>query len=128
MALFSINTKNNPNIIPTFLRMLECFLNCCIIVYMNGKNKTAKQMERHFKGMANHHRIDILLLIAKQEGIIVEEIAESLRCNFKTISEHTRRLAQAGLVNKKYKGRAVAHSLSPYGEIFYKFISTFLHS
>jgi len=95
---------------------------------MNKKSKTAKQMERHFKGVANHRRIDILLLIAEQEGITVEGIAESLQCNFKTISEHTRRLVQAGLVNKKYNGRTVAHSLSPYGNTFCKFILTFLHS
>ena len=27
--------------------------------------KTAKQLERHFKGMANHKRIEILLLVAE---------------------------------------------------------------
>ena len=90
--------------------------------------KTAKQMERHFKGIANHHRIDILLLIDKVDGITVEDLAEGLKANFKTISEHTRRLVQAGLVNKHYRGRLVEHSLSPYGKQFIKFISTFQHS
>ena len=90
--------------------------------------KTAKQMERHIKGVANHRRIDILLLIERREGITVEEIAEELKCNFKTISEHIRRLAQAGLVNKKYRGRAVTHTLTPYGKSFSKFITTFQHS
>jgi len=95
---------------------------------MEKKIKTAKQLERHFKGMANHRRIDILKLIAENEGISLGDITEGLNCNFKTVSEHTRRLAQAGLVNKKYQGRTVAHSLSPYGKIFYKFIKTFSHS
>ena len=95
---------------------------------MQRKGKTAKQMERHFKGVANHWRIEILELIASNNGITVEEIADKLRCNFKTVSEHTRRLAQSGLVNKKYKGRSVAHTLSPYGKIFHKFIKTFQHS
>ena len=95
---------------------------------MQRKGKTAKQMERHFKGVANHWRIEILELIASNNGITVEKIADKLRCNFKTISEHTRRLAQSGLVNKKYKGRSVAHTLSPYGKIFHKFIKTFQHS
>ena len=85
-------------------------------------------MERHLKGVANHRRIDILLLIAADDGISLERIAEYLKCNLKTIAEHTRRLAQAGLVDKKYHGRTVAHSLSPYGKIFYKFITTFSHS
>ncbi len=82
-------------------------------------------MERHFKGVANHRRIEILELIAEEEGISVEDIAEKLNCNIKTISEHTRRLVQAGLVNKKYQGRKVVHALSPYGKIFHRFIITF---
>ncbi|HEY4512351.1 MAG TPA: ArsR family transcriptional regulator, partial [Candidatus Paceibacterota bacterium] len=54
--------------------------------------KTAKQLERHFKGIANHRRIEILMLIAKKERISLENIAEALNCNPKTISEHTRKL------------------------------------
>lgn len=92
---------------------------------MKNAKKTAKQLERHCKGIANHRRIDILFLIARQKGITVDEIAESLKCNIKTISEHTRRLAQAGLVIKKYKGQSVTHTLSPYGKIFYNFLKTF---
>ena len=90
--------------------------------------KTAKQMERHLKGVANHRRIDILILVAQNDGLTVEEIADRLNCNFKTISEHTRRLAQAGLINKEYRGRSVIHTLSPYGKIFYNFLKTFRHS
>ncbi|MFH1866897.1 MAG: winged helix-turn-helix domain-containing protein [Patescibacteria group bacterium] len=90
--------------------------------------KTAKQLERHLKGVANHRRIDILLLISKNTNITVEGIADHLDKNFKTISEHTRRLVQAGLVNKKYQGRTVMHSLSPYGRKIIKFIETFQHS
>ncbi len=87
--------------------------------------KTAKQLERYFKGVANHRRLEILLLVAKNDGIILEEIAGALKCNIKTMSEHTRRLVQSGLLNKKYQGRAVAHSLSPYGKFFVRFIKTF---
>jgi predicted transcriptional regulator len=89
------------------------------------KIKTAKQMERHLKGMANHYRIDILLLIAKTAGITLEEIIAKLKANEKTLGEHTRRLARAGLVNKKYRGKFVEHSLSPYGKIFVKFLKSF---
>lgn len=90
--------------------------------------KSAKQLERHLKGVANHRRIEILFLIATNNGITVENIAGALDCNVKTISEHTRRLAQAGLVRKNHKGRTMAHDLSPYGNIIYKFLRTFLHS
>jgi len=90
-----------------------------------GKIKTAKQMERHLKGMANHYRIEILLLVAARETITLEGIVEALRANEKTIGEHTRRLYQAGLINKKYRGKFVEHTLSPYGKIFVGFLKSF---
>jgi predicted transcriptional regulator len=90
-----------------------------------AKVKTARQMERHLKGMANHHRIEILLLVAKNTGITLDGIIEILDANPKTIGEHTRRLHYAGLINKKYKGKFVEHSLSPYGKIFTNFLKSF---
>jgi DNA-binding MarR family transcriptional regulator len=95
---------------------------------MPDKIKTAKQLERHFKGIANHRRIDILIFISKNSGVNLEDIAEHLDCNVKTICEHTRRLVQAGLVNKQNQGRAVSHTLSPYGKTLCSFITTFQHS
>jgi len=62
-------------------------------------DKTSKQLERHFKGISNHRRIDILLLIDSNNGISLEGIAESSNCNIKTLSEHRRRLSLAGLKN-----------------------------
>ncbi|MEK7154097.1 MAG: winged helix-turn-helix domain-containing protein [Patescibacteria group bacterium] len=90
--------------------------------------KTAKQMERHLKGVANHRRIEILFLIAREEGISVEGISNNLRCNFKTISEHIRRLAQAGLIEKKYEGHYMKHKLAPYGRTFIAFLTSFSNS
>jgi DNA-binding MarR family transcriptional regulator len=87
--------------------------------------KTPKQLERYFKGVANHWRIAILLTVEKNEGITVEGITQELGADFKNISQHTRRLVQAGLLNKRYQGRQVAHSLSPYGKSFFRFLKTF---
>ncbi len=87
--------------------------------------KNSKQLERHFKGVANHCRLDILLLISKAKEISLEHIASELDRNMKTISEHTRRLVAAGLVNKTYKGRKVIHSVSPYGKMIVEFIKSF---
>lgn len=92
------------------------------------KHKTAKQVERHIKGIANHRRIEILFTVADSPEITLEEIADRLHCNIKTTSEHTRRLVQAGLVNKKYRGQSVLHTLTPYGKIFHRFIKTFSYS
>jgi len=85
--------------------------------------KTPKQLERYFKGLANHRRLEILILVSENEGITLDEIAKRLNCNFKTVSEHTRRLLQAGLLRKDYQSRAVCHSLSPYGRMFLEFMS-----
>ncbi len=87
--------------------------------------KTAKQMERHLKGMANHHRIEILLLIAARGTITLDEIVKELDANEKTLGEHARRLYQAGLINKKYRGNFVDHTLSPYGKTFVNFLKLF---
>ena len=82
-------------------------------------------MERHFKGVANHYRIEILLLIAEHDGITLEDIVEGLGANEKTIGEHPRRLYQAGLINKRYRGKFVEHALSPYGKTFVHFLKSF---
>lgn len=87
--------------------------------------KTTKQMERHLKGMANHYRIAILLLVSEREGITLDDIIGELGANEKTIGEHARRLHQAGLINKKYRGKFVEHSLSPYGKVFVRFLESF---
>ena len=87
--------------------------------------KKPKQLERYFKGEANHWRISILLLVDKNPGLSAEEITELLNGNFKNISQYTRTLVRAGLLNKKYKGRNVIHFLSPYGKKFIDFIKNF---
>ena len=92
---------------------------------MGKPTKTAKQMERHLKGMANHYRIEILLFIAVREKLTLEDIIDMVGANAKTIGEHTRRLHHAGLVNKKYRGKFVEHSLSPYGKMFVRFLQSF---
>ena len=87
--------------------------------------KTSRQLERYFKGAANHWRIDILSVVEKNNNIHVEGIAQKLAGNLKTISQHVRSLVHAGLLNKKYRGRQVTHTLSPYGKSFLVFMKTF---
>ena len=82
-------------------------------------------MERHLKGMSNHYRIEILFLIGANGGITLENIIKTLGANGNTIGEHTRRLYAAGLVNKRYRGKFVEHTLSPYGRAFVKFLESF---
>lgn len=84
-----------------------------------------KLLEKHFKGVANHRRIQILLIIAEQEAITLEGIVVILNCNVKTVAEHTRRLTEANLIEKEYQGRNVIHHLSPSGKTLYQFIKNF---
>ncbi|MEK7124440.1 MAG: helix-turn-helix transcriptional regulator [Patescibacteria group bacterium] len=87
--------------------------------------KKSKQLERYIKGVANFRRIDILNVVSRNPGITVDGITEKLDWNFKTVSQHTGRLVQAGLLNKNYKGNAVSHFLSPYGKKFLLFLGSF---
>ena len=82
-------------------------------------------MERHLKGMANHYRVEILLYIAGNDGATLDDIVTALDANEKTLGEHTRRLFVAGLINKKYRGKFVEHTLSPYGKTFVSFLKSF---
>jgi len=89
------------------------------------RGKSARKLERHFKGVANHWRIEILLLVAEEPGLSLVQITERVDGNMKTIAEHVRRLSLAGLVEKKYQGHEMQHSLTPYGREFTDFIIEF---
>ena len=90
-----------------------------------GKLSNLKDLEKYFKGVANHWRIDILIVISKNPGINLDQISQKLDCNIKTLSEHSRRLSHSGLVFKKYKDRFVEHYLSKEGKHFIDFIKSF---
>ena len=104
---------------------LKHSIECLSVEEYNEIMKTSKQLERHLKGLANHRRLDILFLINRSPGLTLENISEKLECGFATLSVHTQKLVQAGLLEKKYVGRTVSHTLSPYGKKFLKFIATF---
>jgi DNA-binding MarR family transcriptional regulator len=87
--------------------------------------KSAKQLERYFKGVSNHRRVEILVLVSRAPGISLEKIAENTSCEIKNACQHVQKLVHAGLVNKKYCGRTVGHTISPYGVKFIKFMKSF---
>jgi predicted transcriptional regulator len=84
--------------------------------------KKLRQLERIVKGFANHRRIQILQLLDSSPELSLFEIANTLRINFKTASEHVRRLAIAGLVMKRNEGNMVRHALSDRGKSILKFL------
>ena len=83
-----------------------------------------RKLEKLVKGFSNHRRIQIMELLENKPALSVFEISDELNCNFKTISEHLRRLAIAGLVLKTNAGSAVRHVLSDSGKFILKFLRT----
>lgn len=83
--------------------------------------KHPKELEKIIKGFANSWRIRILELIGTRENLTLLDIADELNINVKTASEHLRKLSIAGLVNKKYNGPTVEHTITNRGTIILKF-------
>lgn len=84
-----------------------------------------KKIEKIVKGFANHRRIQILELLKKTSDLSVDDISQNLNVGFFTISDHIRKLADAGLVEKRYKGRYVLHSLTKMGKSILSFCKMF---
>jgi len=84
----------------------------------------AKSLEKLVKGFSNHRRIQMMELLDEKPGLSVLEIADELHVNFKTVSEHLRRLTIPGLILKKNVASSVCHNLSVTGKVILKFLRT----
>jgi DNA-binding transcriptional ArsR family regulator len=84
-----------------------------------------KKIEKIVKGFANHRRIQVLELLSKNPDLSVEQVSELLEVDFFTISDHLRKLKDSGLIQKKYKGRFVIHSLTVLGKTILSFCKMF---
>jgi len=91
---------------------------------LQKKNKNYLKLERIVKGFANHRRIQILELLEKNPELSVIEITQELNMNFKTASEHIRRLAISGLIMKRSDGTNIRHKLTERGLKVLKFLRT----
>lgn len=93
-------------------------------LYSKKTARPERKLERLVKGFANHRRIQILQLLERQPELSVIEVADRLSVNFKTISEHIRRLAISGLVLKRSAGKAVRHKLTDQAKDVLTFLRT----
>lgn len=87
-------------------------------------SKSYHRLERIVRGFSNHRRIEILELLEKRPELSVAEISERLKINFKTASEHIRRLAITGLLMKRSDGNNIRHKLTARGLSILKFLRT----
>lgn len=85
------------------------------------------ELEKHFKGIANHTRIDILLMLEKNDSLTLDMIMEKMDMNYHTLTEHISRLIHSGLIYKKRNGTNIELSLSPYGKIVTEFVTEFMY-
>lgn len=86
--------------------------------------KQTRHLERLVRGFSNHRRIEIMELLDKHPELSVAGIANKLKINFKTASEHIRRLAIAGIVLKRNDANEVRHRLTDRGLSILKFLRT----
>jgi len=89
------------------------------------KLKKAAELQFFVKGFSNKHRIRILFLLSRRHHQSVQEIADQLGINFRTASEHTRRMRDARLILKKYNANEVEHTLTPLGKSVLNFLKSY---
>lgn len=63
-------------------------------------------------------------LLDKEPELSVSNISNTLGVNFKTVADHVRRLAIAGLVMKRNEGPSVRHALTNQGKRILMFLRT----
>lgn len=80
-----------------------------------------RQLEKIFKGVANHKRVEILFLIDKKPLISVLAISKQINSNYKSIAEHIRKMHLAKLIFKNSSGNQVCLTLSPLGKTVLQF-------
>ncbi|MEX0933954.1 MAG: winged helix-turn-helix domain-containing protein [Candidatus Paceibacterota bacterium] len=86
---------------------------------MTQKKKSRKEfykLEKVFKGVANHRRLEIVLLLAKKDNLSTDEIVEELNAPYQTVTQHLHKLVSTGLVDSYREGVIVRYTPSPYGK------------
>ena len=86
--------------------------------------KGFRQLERIVRGFSNHRRIQMMHILTTTPEMDVLSLARACGVNFRTASEHTGRLARAGLVLKRSKGRNVVHAVSERGQKVLAFLQS----
>jgi len=85
------------------------------------EKKRYVEFERIWKGVANHRRMQIVDLLDRESELSVMDIAEHIAIDFRTASEHLRKLVLAGLIMKRSDGISVRHALTKRGKDILKF-------
>ena len=71
-----------------------------------------RALERIVRSFGNHRRIEMIELLENNPELSLTEIADRLKINLQTASEHIRKLTMASLVMKKSQGKNIRHKLT----------------
>lgn len=82
------------------------------------------RLQKIVRGFSNHRRIEMMELLDSEPNLSLSAIAGKLNINFKTASEHVRRLTLADLITKHNRGAEVLHILTKRGAYILKFLRT----
>jgi len=76
---------------------------------------TARELARAFKALADPTRVQLLAIIASQEGgeACVCDLTEPVGLSQPTVSHHLKILVDAGLLTREQRGRWAYYSLVP---------------
>jgi DNA-binding MarR family transcriptional regulator len=83
---------------------------------------SCRKLERVVCGFSNHPRIQMLTTLTATPELDVMALGRLCGIDIRTASQHTERLARAGLVRKRSKGRRVLHTVSPRGREVLRFL------
>lgn len=88
-----------------------------------GMNKVLnyRAMERIVKGYANHRRLRMLELLAREPGLTIDDFCKRLRSGYVTTSDHLRKMSAAGLIYKRNDGAYIRHALTLRGKTILSF-------
>lgn len=83
--------------------------------------RSYRSLERIVKGFANHRRLEIIDLLAKEPELTVADISERLKIGYVNTADHLNKMAIAGLVLKRGDGPYVRHKLTSRAEVILAF-------
>ena len=81
-----------------------------------------RRLETIIKGFANKRRILVLQYLGAHPEADLGEVANMIKLDITTVSEHVRKMAIAGLVMKRNEGSRVCHALTKRGKSVLMFL------
>ncbi len=88
----------------------------------NGERVSLEDWVTVFRALGNGYRLRILLAVFQDPGITLDQINQAVGGDFRNISAHTKKLVHADLIQKRYQGKHVTHTISPRGKTILSFL------